>query len=113
MAPTKPSRPVVVERPERKAPAQAEESLGAFPRVRLRRNRSDAWSRRLVAEARLGAEDLIWPVFLREDETVAGEIPAMPQVRRYTVEELVEAAGRAAELGVPALALFPYVEEAD
>ena len=113
MAPTKPSRPVVVERPERKAPAQAEESLGAFPRVRLRRNRSDAWSRRLVAEARLGAEDLIWPVFLREDETVAAEIPAMPKVRRYTVEELVEAAGRAAELGVPALALFPYVEEAD
>ena len=113
MAPTKPSRPVVVERPERKAPAQAEDSLGAFPRVRMRRNRSDAWSRRLVAEARLGAEDLIWPVFLREDETVAAEIPAMPQVRRYTAEELVEAAGRACELGVPALALFPYVEDAD
>ncbi len=93
--------------------ARRPETLGAYPQIRMRRNRSDAWSRRLVAEARLAAEDLIWPVFLREDERVAAEIPAMPRVRRYTIEELVEAAGRAAELDVPALALFPYVEEAD
>ncbi len=111
MAEPKPSRPVVVETPERKTPPPAEEALGAFPRVRMRRNRGRAWSRRLVAEARLGVEDLIWPVFLRESEAVGAEIPGMPGVRRYTIAELIEAAGRAAELGLPAVALFPYVED--
>ena len=113
MPDAKPSRPVVVEPPERKAPPQAEDALGAFPRVRMRRNRGQAWSRRLVAEARLGVEDLIWPVFLRESEAVAAEIEGMPGIRRYTITELVEAAGRAAELGVPAVALFPYIEDAE
>ncbi len=113
MPDAKPSRPVVVEPPERKAPPRAEEALGAFPRVRMRRNRGQSWSRRLVAEARLGVEDLIWPVFLRESEAVAAEIEGMPGVRRHTIAELVEVAGRAAELGVPAVALFPYVPDAE
>ena len=112
MADAKLGRPVVVETPARKAPPAAEESLGAFPRVRLRRNRSDAWSRRLVAENRLGAEDLIWTVFLRESAEVPAEIPSMPGIPRYTVEELIETAGRAQELGLPAIALFPFVEDA-
>lgn len=115
MPDAKPSRPVVVESPARaparQAPPRTEEGLGAFPRVRMRRNRGQGWSRRLVAEARLGVEDLIWPVFLRESEAVAAEIPGMPGVRRHTIAELIEAAGRGAELGLPAIALFPYVED--
>ena len=44
------------------------ESLGAYPRLRMRRNRADAWSRALVAENRLSAADLIWPVFVHEKD---------------------------------------------
>ena len=87
--------------------ARAPGALGAYPQVRMRRNRSHDWSRRLVAESRLAAEDLIWPVFVQE---APGESPveAMPGVVRYGLDSIVDAAGRAAELGIPALALFPY-----
>jgi porphobilinogen synthase len=85
--------------------------LGAYPRLRPRRNRADAWTRRLVAENRLGPDDLIWPVFVREDDNPEREVASMPGVRRHTVGELAEAADRAAALGVPALALFPYVDD--
>jgi porphobilinogen synthase len=86
--------------------------LGAFPRLRPRRNRADAWTRRLVAENRLSVDDLIWPVFVREDDNPERDVAAMPGVLRHTVGELADAAGRAAALGVPALALFPYVDDA-
>ncbi|MEX2630057.1 MAG: porphobilinogen synthase [Tistlia sp.] len=84
---------------------------GGFPDTRLRRNRCDDWTRRLVAENRLAVDDLIWPVFLREDDDPAAEIASMPGQRRLTVSEAVEAVGRAAELGIPAVCLFPKVSE--
>tara|TARA_R110002072_G_scaffold134013_2_gene274589 strand:+ start:3944 stop:5011 length:1068 start_codon:yes stop_codon:yes gene_type:complete len=90
---------------------RAPDSLGAFPQVRLRRNRQSDWSRRLVAENRLSADDLIWPLFVRENDNRETDIPSMPGVRRYSVEEAVEAVSKAAGLGVPAIALFPYVEQ--
>ncbi len=81
-----------------------------YPRIRMRRNRSDDWVRRMVAQARLDAADLIWPVFLREDDNPQGEIGTMPGTRRLSLSELVDAAGRAHELGIPAIGLFPFVE---
>ncbi|WP_242688090.1 porphobilinogen synthase [Alienimonas californiensis] len=81
---------------------------GAFPAVRPRRNRRTAWSRRLTAERVLTADDLIWPCFVTE--AGAGPIEAMPGVRRYAVSQLVDEVGRAAELGVPAVALFPQTD---
>src|SRR5258705_6253019 len=63
-----PLRPAVRSEPETAAASPA----GQYPRIRLRRNRADAWTRRLVAEHRLGVEDLIWPVFVH-DETAARE----------------------------------------
>lgn len=81
--------------------------LGAFPRVRMRRNRAEPWRRRLVAEHRLAVEDLIWPVFVREGANAAEPVPSMPGVERLTVDRLPEAVGAAAELGIPAVALFP------
>ncbi|WP_119165827.1 porphobilinogen synthase [Algihabitans albus] len=83
---------------------------GAYPQLRLRRNRTHGWTRRLVAETRLGIDDLIWPIFLRDESCVEAEIPSMPGVRRVSLAELSDAVGRAAELGIPAVALFPYVE---
>ena len=91
----------------------ADSPRGAYPTVRLRRNRTDPWTRRLVAESRLGVDDLIWPIFLRSDESVAADIEAMPGVRRFTLAELVEAVAPAAALGIPAIALFPYVADQD
>ena len=109
MAKTK-ANPFLRSVPDKAAPRRPE-TLGAYPQVRLRRNRTDAWSRRLVAESRLSADDFIWTAFVQEE---AGEsaISSMPGICRYGVERLVEAAGAAAELGIPALALFPHVDHA-
>ena len=82
------------------------ESLGAYPRVRMRRNRADAWSRALIAESRLAAADLIWPVFVHEKDGRAA-IPSLPGVDRLGLGPLVEAVGEARALGIPAVALFP------
>lgn len=103
--------PVLKALPKRgRAPAKAPETLGAYPQLRLRRNRSDAWTRRLVAESRLAPHDLIWPVFLR-DGNGTSDIQAMPGVKRYGLDRLVDAVGRAQDLKIPVVALFPYLEE--
>lgn len=85
-------------------------ALGAFPSTRLRRNRKAAWLRRLVAENRLSADDLIWTVFVQEGNDGETEIPSMPGVSRYTPDRLVKVAVEAVALGIPAIAVFPYVE---
>jgi len=83
---------------------------GAYPRVRMRRNRIDAWTRRLVAEHRLGTDDLIWPVFLREGKSGREPVPSMPGVERLSLAALVDAVGEAKELGIPCVALFPFTD---
>lgn len=85
---------------------------GSYPQIRMRRNRTAPWVRDLVAENRLGVEDLIWPIFVREDDEPQTTIPSMPGVRRHTVAEAVEAVGAAASLGIPAIAIFPHVADA-
>ncbi len=82
---------------------------GRYPDTRLRRNRRDDWSRRLVSETRLSADDLIWPAFVHELDGPA-PVPSMPGVERLSIPGLVEAAGAAAALGIPALAIFPVVD---
>ena len=90
-------------------PAGRLEGIGEYPRVRLRRNRAADWVRRLVAENSLAADDLIWPVFVHEGAKARDPVSAMPGVFRLSIEALVDAAGEAAELGIPAIALFPVV----
>ena len=80
---------------------------GAYPTTRLRRNRRDDWSRRLVRESRLHTDDLIWPVFVHEGENRRQPIPSMPGVDRLSIDLLVDAVGQAADLGIPAVAIFP------
>ena len=82
-----------------------------FPAARMRRMRRDDFSRRLLRETRLSADDLIWPLFAR---AAAGREPveAMPGVDRLGLDELRREAERAAELGLPAVALFPVVDPA-
>jgi porphobilinogen synthase len=89
-------------------PAGAPAPHGQYPRVRMRRNRADGWSRRMVAENRLSIEDLIWPVFVHEGDKVEA-VPSMPGVSRQTISAVVDAVGMAGELGVPAVAIFPVI----
>ncbi|MBI3452256.1 MAG: porphobilinogen synthase [Rhodospirillales bacterium] len=85
---------------------------GAYPRTRLRRNRRDAWSRALVAETRLSPADLIWPVFIQGGKGERTPIASMPGVARLSIDELIKDAGKAAKLGIPAIALFPQTPAA-
>ncbi len=77
---------------------------------RMRRNRRTDWSRRLVRENALTVDDLIWPLFVLEGEGVRQPVASMPRVERLSVDLLVREAERAAKLGIPALALFPYTD---
>ncbi len=85
------------------------DGLGAFPTTRLRRNRKSEWSRRLVAESRLTVADLIWPVFVIEGEGRREPIPSMPGVDRLSLDLAVAQVTEAAKLGIPAVAVFPYI----
>jgi porphobilinogen synthase len=85
--------------------------LPPYPTSRLRRNRRDAWSRSLVAENTLSAGDLIWPVFVH-DEPKRAPVDAMPGAFRHSLSSLVDAAGEAASLGIPTIAVFPAIDPA-
>ena len=79
----------------------------SFPYTRMLRMRAADFSRRMLREHTLTADDLIWPVFVLEGQGQTEEVSSMPGVERLSIDLLVEAAGRCVELGVPAIALFP------
>ena len=85
---------------------------GRFPAVRMRRTRAQPWSRALVAEHTLSAADLIWPLFVVEGTSTRVPVASMPGVERRSVDLIVEAAKEAADLGIPAVALFPFTDAA-
>lgn len=76
---------------------------------RLRRNRRFDWTRRMVQEASLSANDLILPIFLMEGNDTEEAIGAMPGISRYSIDRAVKIAAEAATLGIPAVAPFPNV----
>jgi porphobilinogen synthase len=78
-----------------------------FPSTRMRRNRHDAATRRLVAENSLSVDDLIWPIFVKGGDGAQEPIGSMPGVFRSTLNGLAHHAEAAASLGIPAIALFP------
>ncbi len=82
-------------------------TVGRFPSTRLRRNRHDGFTRRLVAENSLAVDDLIWPVFFTEGRHEETEVSSMPGVKRVTLDRLAAHVLPAVRLGIPALALFP------
>ena len=81
-------------------------------RRRLRRNRRTDWSRRLVREASLSVNDLIWPIFLIDGDKRREPVASMPGVDRLSIDLVVAEAERAARLGIPAIAFFPYTDPA-
>jgi len=97
--------------PKPKSPAAAVGAGPAYPQTRMRRNRQHPWLRRLVAEHRLAAADLIWPIFVVDGQNQRQPVPSMPGVDRLSVDRLADAVGEAADLGIPLVAVFPYTDE--
>lgn len=87
------------------------QNSGGFPSVRLRRNRQADWNRRLVQENILTANDLILPLFVTEGTGVIQPISSMPDVNRYSIDEVTKVVRRAADLKIPAVAIFPATPE--
>ena len=85
-------------------------TFGGFPAVRLRRNRRNDFSRRLVREHRLSTDNLIYPVFVLDEKGVRQAVPSMPGVERLSIDLLAPVAEQCLELGVPVLALFPVID---
>ena len=84
--------------------------LGVFPATRLRRNRGDDFSRRLVSENVLSANDLIWPIFVLDGDNRRAAVSSMPGVDRLSIDLMIDAVGEAADLGIPAVAVFPNTD---
>ncbi len=86
--------------------------LPNFPELRMRRLRRDDFSRRLVRESRLSADDLILPVFVLDGEGRREPVPSMPGVERLSIDLLLAVAAECVRLGVPVMALFPVIDPA-
>lgn len=86
--------------------------LAAYPMGRFRRTRKSEALRALTTEVRLAPGNLIWPLFVREGNGLREPVASMPGVNRLSVDLVVEAAAEAAELGIPAVCLFPYTDPA-
>ncbi len=100
--------------PAARRETESEQSLQSAPRLdlprRMRRNRKSDWSRRLVRENQVTVNDLVWPIFLMDRRDSRWPVAHMPGVDRVNIDEAVREAERAAKLGIPAIAPFPYVE---
>ena len=84
--------------------------IGHFPQRRMRRNRRDEFSRRLIREHRVTTDDLIYPVFVIDGKRRSQHIASMPGISRYTIDALLPHAEHCVKLGIPALAIFPAIE---
>ena len=81
-----------------------------FPQKRMRRMRRDEFSRRLIRETHLSANDLIYPVFVLEGKKREEKVASMPGITRQSLDILMHQAEKCLQLGIPALAIFPVIE---
>jgi porphobilinogen synthase len=87
--------------------ATSETGRGNFPQRRMRRMRRDDFSRRLMREAHLSVDDLIYPMFILEGQGQREAVASMPGIERLSIDELLKEAAELVVLGIPAVALFP------
>ena len=80
---------------------------GKYPSLRLRRNRKQSWTRKLIQENTLSPNDFILPIFLIDGSNKKEAISTMPGVYRYTINRVSQIVDRAIKIGVPMVALFP------
>jgi len=86
---------------------QFDTSRGVFPRRRMRRMRRDDFSRRLMRESQLSANDLIFPMFILDGQNQVESVASMPGVERVSIDNLLKQAEQVLNLGIPAVVLFP------
>lgn len=86
-------------------------SPGQFPWIRMRRNRRTPALRRLVAETTLSSADFIYPVFVLEGKGREEAVASMPGVTRKSIDLLLEELVEVRDLGIPAVALFPVIDQ--
>ena len=79
---------------------------GKYPNLRLRRNRKTDWSRRLVRENSLSANDLILPIFIIEGKNKKESIRSMPNVYRYSVDKIPLILDKAVQYKIPMVAFL-------
>jgi porphobilinogen synthase len=84
---------------------------GEFSATRMRRMRRSDFSRRLMQENNLTVNDLIYPMFIIEGDNQRETIASMPGVERLSIDQLIIEAKQCANLGIPAIALFPVVSQ--
>ena len=84
---------------------------GTYPKLRLRRNRRFDWSRRLIQENNLSVNDLILPIFITEGKKIKQPIKSMPDVYRYSIDNLNLILNKAIKYKIPMVALFPYTNK--
>jgi porphobilinogen synthase len=86
-------------------------TIAPFPALRMRRGRSSAWMRSMLAENRLHPSDFIWPLFICEGRDREEPIASLPGVTRWSIDRLGAKVKEAAALGIPCVALFPNTPE--
>ena len=86
-------------------------NIASYPSTRLRRNRKNDWSRRLVQENNLSTNDLIWPIFIREGKNIIEPIKSMPGVFRYSLDKVEKLVEKSVANKIPMIALFPSTDE--
>ena len=82
-----------------------------FPYTRMRRMRKNEFSRRLMREHKLTADDLIYPMFITEGSNIRQAVPSMQNIDRISIDILLEEAKELVDLGIPMIALFPVIED--
>ena len=83
---------------------------GQFPLRRMRRMRANHFSRELMAENKLSAADLIYPVFVLDGDNRSQDVASMPGVQRRSVDLLIDHLRPLVTKGLKVVALFPVVD---
>jgi porphobilinogen synthase len=84
----------------------------SFPNTRMRRMRKDKFSRALMSENMVTTNDLIYPIFITEGQQQRYAIHSMPGIERLSLDLVLDVAKECVELGIPAIALFPVIDNA-
>ena len=85
------------------------EQINGYPAIRMRRNRMKAFSRRMISETHLNANNLIQPLFVTEGKYENTYIESMPGIKRHSIKSVVKESMEIYKLGIPAIAIFPYI----
>ena len=85
-------------------------AIKSFPETRLRRLRTDDWSRRMVRQNNLSVNDLVYPIFVTEEQN-GTKIKSMPGIERIPEKRILKEIEEIELMGIPAVAIFPVISK--